>query len=150
MAGVFHLWSEISFIGHLEHFSRDWALVNDLYDTDMTPHNPTLGEHVTSHSPNGIRESTQRLLRDNPAFQRALCHLYIVDYTCFDYPLPEVCVGITVPYSLGCKNTTVLSTALGVSISDRNSNGDGDGKGTGKSTFQNEAEIIKVVQMVSC
>jgi hypothetical protein len=113
MSGALHLWPHLSFLGRLEHFSRDWAALNQLLGTDMTPHDATLGDHVTSKSPNQIKENTLKLLAESPEYARALCHLLLVDYTCLAYPLPAACADITPPYTLGCKNVTILSAALG-------------------------------------
>ena len=113
MSSVLPLWPALSFIGRLEHFQRDWDRVNEIFWTDMRPHDKHLGEHVTSNNPNRIKENTLQLLRKFPSYERALCHLFLVDYVCFSYALPEACSDITPPHSLGCKNATVLNAALG-------------------------------------
>ena len=88
MSGVLHLWPNITFVGRLEHFDRDWSQVNALYGTDMSGYDKTIGEHISSRDPNGIKRNTLQLLREFPAYYRALCHLLLVDYVCFSYPLP--------------------------------------------------------------
>ena len=137
MSGALHLWPHLSFLGRLEHFSRDWAALDRLLGTHMTPHDPRLGQHPTSRSPNRIRESTLQLLQDSPSFLRALCHLYLVDFTCLDYPLPAVCSDITLPHSLGCKNASILSAAIGSNVKQTGSGG-------------NSAPMNKAKRLIEC
>jgi len=115
MAGVLHLWPDVSFIGRLEHFDRDWRRVNTLYDTAMTTYDKAVGAHMSSNDPNLIKKHTLQLLEEYPAYKRALCHLLLVDFVCFEYALPEECANISPPYSLHCdrKNMTLLRAAVG-------------------------------------
>lgn len=52
-----------------------------------------LGVHQSSLDTNGVREAFRALLAapDGAAYMRALCHLLLVDFVCFDYKLPSAC-----------------------------------------------------------
>lgn len=86
-------------IGQLEHFADDLkTLVGDiptLYKAGTSELNTA--EHITSGDPNNVEKHLHTIFRENMAMQRAFCWLLLPEYICFDYALPEACVGIDIP-----------------------------------------------------
>ena len=115
MSGVLNQWRNISFLGQLENFDRDWKRISQMYSIDVNSFDKSLGEHITSRDPNHLRKNILKLFEEEAAYQRALCHLYLVDYTCLShyYEVPSACAGITIPYNLECKNATILNNVIG-------------------------------------
>jgi hypothetical protein len=87
----------------LDNFDEDWQKVNNIYNLSL-PFDHHVGMHPTSADPNNVHKEFN-ILRNSTghgsgsssgsdgdgAYIKALCHLLLVDYVCFDYPLPEIC-----------------------------------------------------------
>lgn len=54
-----------------------------------------IGMHPTSEDPNNVRRAFHLIMESQKAIDvayiEALCHLLLVDYVCFNYPLPRQC-----------------------------------------------------------
>jgi hypothetical protein len=97
MSGIFIDWHP-TYIGRLENFSSGWREVQSLYGVDL-PYIKTLGSHPTSSDPNSIRKSLEYLIHkrtDLSEYVRAMCHILLLDFLCFNYTLPYVCKDIDV------------------------------------------------------
>ncbi len=113
MAGVFFAFN-VSLAGRLEQFKTDWELVAGRLGLPGT-FNEELGRHATSvhhprrrdsalplplalsedRDPNDLRLHFRRLLREEPAYHRAVCEIMLIDYVCLpEYPLPPPCAHL--------------------------------------------------------
>ena len=84
-----------SFIGRIEEFEIGWKQVESLYRVKL-PHDRNLGYHVSSRDPNSVRALLKEMFETNPEYLRALCRIYLADFVCFNYQLPEVCKSLPI------------------------------------------------------
>ena len=54
-----------------------------------------IGMHPTSLDPNNVHKEFNKIMESQEtsdvAYIEALCHILLVDYVCFNYPLPQQC-----------------------------------------------------------
>mmetsp|Transcript_30371 Transcript_30371/g.43507 ORF Transcript_30371/g.43507 Transcript_30371/m.43507 type:complete len:450 (-) Transcript_30371:206-1555(-) len=121
----------IRHIGRLESFDKDWNhIFTPLNGNKPIPYDYNFGTHptsahyptekmkvsskvkkpvVTNGDPNDARKSLLHLLREDSRFQRAICHLLLVDYVCLPmYTLPVECQFLN-----GTRNAAIAAVSKG-------------------------------------
>ena len=94
----------VDILGKVENIKADWEnLIMPAYNIKRK-YNEHLGDKGTSLNhpnrntsrmkgdPNNARASLMGLMKTDPRYARAICHLILIDYICLPmYPLPDIC-----------------------------------------------------------
>lgn len=88
--------SPLTHIGHLSRAGDDWVNIFhplDKFDPPLLL-SKTVGQHVSSNDPHGLKTRLNHVLATNHSLRRALCYFLERDYFCFNYDF-EACLDGT-------------------------------------------------------
>jgi len=103
MSGVLASWP-LDFVGKLEDLPSEWAALQAAHRNrglgELLPFkrlNLTVGGHMSSQDPFGMREALRTLLDRRADLRTAICTLLLPDYKCFNYDFAQCTRGSSSP-----------------------------------------------------